>query len=92
MNNNPMAGMMNNMIGKAMGNNPVFALIQAMRSGGNPMALVKSMAQTDPRAAQALKIINGKNSQQLESIARNMCESVGTTPEQVARQLGIPMK
>lgn len=86
---NPMAGMMNNMVGKVMQNNPVFALMNAMRNGGNPQALLQQMAQKDPRVAQAMKMMDGKSPEQLETMVRNMCAERNTTVEQVAQQLGI---
>lgn len=86
---NPVAGMMNNMVQKTMGNNPVFALINVMRNGGNPQALLQQMAQKDQRVAQALEMMNGKSTQDLEKIVRNMCAERHTTPEEVAKSLGI---
>lgn len=86
---NPMAGMMNNVISKAMQNNPVFALMNVMKNGGNPMALMQSMAQKDPRVAQAMKMMEGKSPAQLETMVRNMCAERNTTVEQVAQSLGI---
>lgn len=88
--NNPMAGMMQNMVGRAMQNNPVFALMNVMRNGGNPQALLQQMAQKDPRVAQAMKMMQGKNNKELETMVRNMCKERNTTPEEVAQQLGIP--
>lgn len=89
MSNNPMAGMMQNMVGKAMQNNPVMALMQTMRNGGNPMALMQQMAGSNPQMAQAMKMINGKNVQELETMARNMAKERGMDLEQVAQQFGL---
>lgn len=92
MQNNPMVqNMMNNMVGKVMQNNPIMAIINVARNGGNPMDMLKQLAPQNPQVAQAMKIVEGKNPQELESVVRNMCESRGTTPEQVAQSLGIPM-
>lgn len=87
---NPIVGnMMNNMVGKVMGNNPIFALMNVMKNGGNPMTLIQSMAQKDPRVAQAVKMMEGKSPAQLETMVRNMCAERNTTVEQVAQSLGI---
>lgn len=91
MNNNPMAGIAQNMLGKAMQGNPVFALMNAMRNGGNPMALMQQMAQKDQRVAQAMQMMDGKSPAQLETMVRNMCKERNTTPEAVAQSLGIPI-
>lgn len=86
---NPVAGMMNNMVQKTMGNNPVFALMNAMRNGGNPQALLQQMAKSNPQVAQVMNMVSGKSPAELESFARNVAKERGTTLEQVAQQLGI---
>ena len=56
-------------------NNPVLVLVQAMQRGGNPMALMQTMAQQNP--------------QQLEQMARSMAQERGIDINQMIRQLGI---
>lgn len=87
---NPMA-MVQNMAGKVMANNPIMAIMQVMRTGGNPMALMQQMAQTNPQMAQAMKMINGKNASELETMAKNLCKERGVNIEQVAQQLGLTL-
>ena len=41
------------------GNNPMMALMNAMRNGGNPMAIIQQMAAQNPQVAQAMKLIPG---------------------------------
>lgn len=53
------------------------------------MQLLQQMAGRNPQAAQVLQMMRGKNSQQLRSMAENMCRERGTSIEQVAQQLGI---
>lgn len=72
-------------------NNPMMAIMQMARNGGNPMALMQQMARQNPQVAQAMQMIQGKNPQQLRSMAENMAKERGTTIEQVAQQLGIPV-
>lgn len=72
-------------------NNPLMAIMQAARSGGNPMALLQNMARTNPQAAQAMKLIEGKNPQQLQQIATNMAKERGVSVNDIARQLGISL-
>ena len=69
--------------------NPVFALLQAARSGGSPMRTLETLARSNPQAAQALQLVRGRNSEQLKQLATNMCRERGTTPEALARQLGL---
>lgn len=70
-------------------NNPVFALLNAMRNGGNPMQMMQQMSNRDPRIAQAMQMMQGKNPQQLEQMARSMAQERGIDLNQMIRQLGI---
>lgn len=72
-----------------MMNNPIMALVNAARNGGNPMQLMQQMAMQDPRIAQAQQMIQGKSPQQLRQMAENMARERGTTVQDVARGLGI---
>ena len=72
-----------------MQNNPLMALVQAMNSGGTPMALLQQMAPQNPQALQALQMMQGKNPQQLEQMARGMAQERGIDINQMIRQLGI---
>ena len=72
-----------------MQNNPLMALVQAMNSGGNPMALLQQRAPQNPQAFQALQMMQGKNPQQLEQMARSMAQERGIDLNQMIRQLGI---
>ena len=74
-----------------MMNNPMMALMQAMRSGGNPMTMLQNMARTNPQAAQAMRLIEGKNPQQLQQIATNMAKERGISVNDIAKQLGISL-
>ena len=69
-------------------NDPMMAMLQMARNGGNPM----QMLQQNPQAAQAMRLIQGKNPQQLRQTAENMAKQRGTSVEEIARQLGLPMK
>ena len=70
-------------------NNPVMALVQAMQQGQTPMALMQAMAQQKPQAAQVLRMMQGKNPQQLQQMAQNMAKERGVDINQMLRQLGI---
>lgn len=73
-------------------NNPIMALVNAARSGGNPMQLMQQMAMQDPRIAQAQQMIQGKSPQQLRTMAENMARERGTTVQDVARGLGLNIR
>ena len=62
-------------------------MVQLAMSGGNPMNMLQQMG--DPRAMQALNMLQGKSPAQLQQMAMNMAKERGTTVEEVARCLGI---
>lgn len=74
-----------------MMNNPVMMLLNMARSGGNPMQLLQQLAGRNPQAAQVMRMMQGKDSKQLRSMAENMAKERGTSLEQVAQQLGLPL-
>lgn len=72
-----------------MNNDPISILAQIVRSGGNPMQMLQSIANQNPQAAQIMKMLNGKSPTQLKQMAENMARERGTTVEDVARSLGF---
>ena len=83
MKNNPFAEM------QGMMNDPIVKLAKMAMGGGNPMQLIQQFMPNDPRTAKALSIMQGKTPQQLQQIATNMAQENGTTPEAIAKSLGI---
>lgn len=72
-----------------MNNNPMQLLVTALQRGADPRQLINQMARNNPQMAQAAQMISGKNPQQLQQIAMNMCRECGTTPEAVLKSLGL---
>lgn len=72
-----------------MMNNPLMMLMGLMRSGGNPMMMLQQMAGQDPQVAQFMRMLNGKNTQQLQQMAENVAKEKGVSINDVARQLGL---
>ena len=70
-------------------NNPILQMMNVMRSGGNPMALVQQIAGQDPRMRQFMQMVNGKSPDQLKQMAENVAKERGVSLNDVARQLGI---
>lgn len=87
--NNPVGNMMGNMINNAMANNPVMQLMNVVRNGGNPQAMLNQMAQNNPQMQSFMQMINGKSSEQLKQIAMNVSREKGISLDQIANQLGI---
>lgn len=72
-------------------NNPIMAMVNMMRTGGNPMSLMQQMAKSNPQVNQVMQMVKGKNSAQLKAMAENIAKERGTTVENVAQQLGLSM-
>lgn len=66
------------------------ALRNAIRTGGDTEAILLQMAGQDPRAAQAMQMLRGKSPQQVQKMVENMCRERGTTPAELAQNMGIP--
>lgn len=67
--------------------NPMMMLIQQIMQGGNPMQLMRSMAEQNPAVAQAIKLVEGKSPEQINQIAANMCKERGIDFNQFANQI-----
>ena len=72
-------------------NNLFNSLLRNIQGGANPNALLSQMARSDPRAAQALQMLQGKTPEQLRQMAENMARERGTSVEQIAQSLGLKM-
>ncbi len=68
---------------------PISLLVSLVQNGGNPTALINQMAQQNPQVFQAMQMMRGKTSQQLESMARNMAADRGIDINEMMRQLGV---
>ena len=66
-------------------------MMQAIRSGQNPMQLMMQAAQNNPQMMQALQNMQGKSPQQLQQMAQNLAQARGTNLQAVAQQLGIKL-
>lgn len=72
--------------------NPLDALRHAVRTGGDTGAILRQMAGQDPRAAQAMKMMQGKSPHQIRQMVENMCRERGTTPAELAQSMGLPLQ
>lgn len=70
-------------------NNPLMMLIQAAQNRLDPIQLLSQLAGNDPMMAQAIKMVQGKSTDQLRRMAENMARERGTSPEAILRGLGI---
>lgn len=70
--------------------NPMQMIMQMIVSG-NPMSMMRQMAEQNPIVGRALQMMEGKTTEQLKQMAYNMAQEAGTTPEQIAQNFGIRM-
>lgn len=72
-----------------MNDNPFAQVVRLMNMGRDPMAMLRQMAGNNPQMAQALKMMQGKDARQLQTMAMNMAKERGTDVNTIIRQLGI---
>jgi len=70
-------------------NNVLNVMLRHIQGGMSPQAVLGQMANSDPRAAQALQMIQGKSADELRTMAQNMARELGTSVERVAQSLGL---
>ena len=66
-------------------------LLQMIQSCGNPMMMLQQMMGSDPRAAQAMKMMGGKSPAQMRQMAQNMAQQRGMSLEQIAGKFGLKL-
>ena len=69
--------------------NPMFQLIGTLKNGGDPRQMARQMAMSNPQIRQAVSMLDGKSSQELQQMAMNMCRERGISPEDIMRQFGM---
>ncbi len=62
-------------------------LMQMMGGISNPKQMVMNLIKQNPQMQQIMPMIQGKNPQQIEQMARNMCKERGIDAEQFANQI-----
>lgn len=70
-------------------NNPLFQLMNVMRSGGNPAALLQQMAGQNPQVRQAMQMMRGKSPAELQQMAQNMAKERNIDLNQLLQQFGM---
>lgn len=70
-----------------MYNDLIPRMMSIVRSGGDPIALVRNMANQDPKIRQFLSMVQGKSTEQLRQLAENVAKERGISINDLARQL-----
>lgn len=93
-----MMGMANQALGtmKQMGQvateaETIMQIIKVYKGGGNPLALMAQMANTNPEMAQAMQMVDGKSPQQIKQMVQNMANEQGIDLKQLAQQYGLQL-
>lgn len=70
-------------------NNPMLQLMNVMRAGGNPGAMLQQMAGQNPQVRQAMQMMRGKSSAELQQMAKNMANERNIDLNQLLQQFGM---
>lgn len=81
---NPLIQMFNR---QNAGNDALTTLITILKTGGNPQAVLNSMAAQNPKIGEALQLLQGKSSQDMENICRNLCKQKGIDFDSTLQQV-----
>lgn len=61
-------------------------VMQLMKSGGSPQALMNMVAQQNPQMGAALNLLSGKSPQDMEQVCRNLCQQRGLNFDSLYQQ------
>lgn len=75
-----------------MMNNPMMQILQLMRGGGNPMALLNQMTGNNPMVGQLMQSMQGKSPDALRQMAMNIAKERGIDLGEFAQQFGMKIK
>ena len=70
----------------------VMQVMQLMRSGGNPTALLQRMTGNNPMVGQLMQSMQGKSPDALRQMAMNIAKERGIDLDQFAQQFGMNIK
>ena len=68
------------------GQNPMMQAMQMMHNMQNPQQMMQGMFQNNPLFQRAQQMAQGKSEQELEQVARNLCQQRGVDFEAMKQQ------
>lgn len=68
---------------------PLLQMMQGMRTGVNPMAMLGQLSGNNPIMARGMQLVQGKTPEQLQQIAQNMAKERGIDLNAMLRQFGL---
>lgn len=72
-------------------NSPVMQIANLVKAGQNPMNMIRMLSGQNAPIMQGMNLIQGKNSQQLETMARNLAKERGIDLNQLASVLNLTL-
>lgn len=75
-----------------MPNNPMMQIMQLMRNGGNPAAMLNQMTGNNPMVNSLMQSMHGKSPDALRQMAMNIAKERGIDLWQFAQQFGVNIK
>ena len=72
-------------------NNQIQQINAMLNQGINPQQIAMRLAQSNPAFGRAIKMINGKTSDQIYGMAQQMAQQRGVDLAQMAQQLGVKL-
>ncbi len=80
----------NKPIANKIQNKPNIQMVNMMKNGGNPQALVQQMMGKNPEFGNLVNSLNGKDQSQVNDMIANLAKQKGVDLKQLADQLGMP--
>lgn len=62
-------------------------LLQAMQGSNNPMMILQQTFGNNPMFGNAMRMVQGKNPDELEKIVRNLAKERGVNIDDILRQI-----
>lgn len=92
MSGNPLANLMSggNPLQSMLQGNPVMQVVNIMRTGGNPNAMLNQLMQKNPQMQQIQQMMNGKSPNQMGELMRNVAQQRGVDLGELAQMIGMP--
>lgn len=89
---NPLLSMMggNNPMTNMMQNNPIMQMINMMKNGGNPQALIQQMMGQNKEFGNVINSLNGKDQSQVNEMIAKIAKEKGVDLGQLAASLNMP--
>lgn len=68
---------------------PLLQMMQGMRTGANPIAMLGQLSGNNPIMARGMQLVQGKTPEQLQQIAQNMAKERGVDLASMLQQFGL---